>query len=465
MTVDPTKGRRNILVIEDDKVLSHLISEELKTNGYRVERATNWREGEAYLKREEPDLILLDIRLPDANGMDLVPKLARAYPVIVLTAYGSIKNAVQVMKAGVVHYLSKPIDIEELELEVNRALENADMRRDYQFVKDRQRQESARKGFMVGNSEALKKIIALVDAVAKTDTTVLIQGESGVGKELVARETHQRSARCNGNFVALDCCTLQENLFESELFGHERGAFTGAVSQKRGLIEGANDGTLFLDEIGELSLQMQAKLLRVIETFRFRRLGGVKDLTSRVRLVAATNRDLAEMSKKGRFRRDLYYRLSAIVITVPPLRERREDIPALTRYFLANHEFLRRLRKQLSADALSRLMSYDWPGNVRELRNVMERAVILSGENRLIHPQHLGLPDTNAGASGLKISFDHEPTLDEVKKHYLKTLMTKYSGHRAKLASCLGISERNVYRLIEKYELREFTDAMEAGDA
>jgi two-component system response regulator AtoC len=453
--------RRKILVIEDDKVLNNLISEELVGNGYAVARAGSWQESEAYLAREEPDLILLDIRLPDANGMDLVPKLARAYPVIVLTAYGSIKNAVQVMKSGVVHYLSKPIDIEELELEVSRALENADLRRDYEFVKDRQREVSARKSFMVGGSAALKRIITLIDAVASTDTTVLIQGESGVGKELVAREIHQRSARSNGNFVALDCCTLQENLFESELFGYERGAFTGAIAQKRGLIEGANDGTLFLDEIGELSLPMQAKLLRVIETFRFRRLGGVKDLTSHARLVAATNRDLSQMSEKGRFRRDLYYRLSAIVITVPPLRARREDIPALTQYFLANHDFSRRLRKELSADALRTLISYDWPGNVRELRNVMERAVILSGDHRLIHVQHLGLPEAAvAGTQGVEISFDHEPTLEEVKRRYLETLMTKYSGHRGKLASCLGISERNVYRLIEKYGLRELTDTM-----
>lgn len=460
MTVD-RKMRRNILVIEDDNVLSHLISEELTANGYAVARVANWREGEAYLTREEPDLILLDIRLPDANGMDLVPKLASVYPVMVLTAYGSIRNAVQVMKSGVVHYLSKPIDIEELELEVGRALENADLRRDYEFVKDRQREVSARKSFLVGNSEALKRIITLIDAVATTDTTVLIQGESGVGKELVAREIHQRSARSNGNFVAVDCCTLQENLFESELFGHERGAFTGAVSQKRGLIEGTNDGTLFLDEIGELSLAMQAKLLRVIETFRFRRLGGVKDLTSHTRVVAATNRDLSDMSEKGKFRRDLYYRLSAFVITVPPLRTRREDIPALTHYFLSNHDFSRRLHKQLSTDALRTLMSYDWPGNVRELRNVMERAVILSGDHRLIHARHLGLPEAAVpSARGVEISFDHEPTLEEVKKRYLETLMKKYSGHRAKLASCLGISERNVYRLIERYGLREFTDAM-----
>ena len=458
---DTCEVRRKILVIEDDRVLRNFLSDELTTNGYIVKCAGNWREGEAYLSREEPDLILLDVRLPDANGMDLVRQLARIYPVIVLTAYGSIKNAVQAMKNGVVHYLSKPVDIEELELEVKRALENADLRRDYEFVKDRQREAAARKSFMVGNSQALNRIIALIEAVAATNKTVLIQGENGVGKELVAREIHQRSARSNGNCVALDCCTLQENLFESELFGHERGAFTGAISQKRGLIEGANGGTLFLDEIGELSLPMQAKLLRMIETLHFRRLGGVKDLTSHARLVAATNRDLARMSETNSFRRDLYYRLSAFVITVPPLRDRRDDIPALSRNFLANHVFLRRLRKQLSTDALRTLMAYDWPGNVRELRNVIERAVILSGDKQLIHPEHLGLPEATASNTrGLEISFDHEPTLDEVKKRYVETLMKKYSGHRAKLASRLGISERNVYRLIEKYGLRKFTDAM-----
>jgi len=356
---------RNILVIEDDQVLNSLITSTLKMIGYNMSSASCWRDAEAHLDKKEPDLILLDIRLPDADGLELIPKLASNYPVIILTAYGSIEHAVRAIKSGAVEYLSKPINIDELELEVERALENADLRRAYQFAKQQQRTD--RKTFMIGDSGELKEVMDLVDAVAETNTTVLIQGDSGVGKELVGREIHERSLRSNRNFVTLDCCTLHDNLFESELFGHERGAFTGAVTQKRGLIEGAKGGTLFLDEIGEISSVAQAKLLRFIETGHYRRLGGVKDLTSDARLVAATNRDLEQLSQENEFRSDLYYRLSAFTITVPPLSDRREDIPLLARHFLAKHDFSRRITKELSGGALQALTAYDWPGNIREL--------------------------------------------------------------------------------------------------
>jgi transcriptional regulator with PAS, ATPase and Fis domain len=272
----------------------------------------------------------------------------------------------------------------------------------------------------------------------------------------VARAIHDHSGRARRNFVPVDCCTLQEKLFESELFGHERGSFTGADRQKRGLIEGAEGGTLFLDEIGEIDASIQAKLLRFLETGIFRRVGGTKDLHANARVVAATNRDLQIISETGDFRSDLYYRLSTFVIDVPPLRERREDIPYLAAHFIQNHNFSRRIDKRISSEAVRRLTAYDWPGNVRELKNVVERAIILSRDSDTIRPEHLAF-GASAGRSNLKttVSFDHDPTLDELQAEYLRLQLGKQSGHRAKVAEVLGISERNIYRMIRRYGLME----------
>lgn len=450
MTVEAQ--RKTILVVEDDSVLNQLISDQLQQIGYSVRSAKSWRETEALLGECEPSLIVLDMRLPDANGLDLIAKLAGEHAVIVLTAYGSIANAVQAVKNGAIAYLQKPVNLEELEIEVARALETLALKRDLAFVRDRQ--QSNRKSLMIGDSPALRDLDRLIEAVAQSTTTVLLEGESGVGKELAAREIHERSPRRERNYVVLDCCTLHDNLFESELFGHEKGAFTGAIQQKRGLIEAADGGTLFLDEIGEISQAAQAKLLRVIETRQFRRVGGVKDLSADARIVAATNRDLAAMAKDGRFRADLYYRLSAFAIRLPPLRERREDVPMLARSFLEKHDFSRRFNKDLSRAAEKALIAYDWPGNVRELRNVMERAIILSGSEAAIQVRHLGLPaDGGPGSGEVRFAFDHEPTMEELKQHYLVRLHEKYSGHRAKLAGALGISERNLYRLLQRFGL------------
>jgi DNA-binding NtrC family response regulator len=444
--------KKKILVIEDDRALNHLLTTELQSLGYDARSARCWRDAKAYLGESEPDLILLDIRLPDGDGMEIVSALQGA-PVIVLTAYGTIENAVRAMKLGAAEYLVKPVNIEELELAIVRALEHADLKNDMQFVRSRQR--ASRKS-MVGDSMALNSVMALIDAVAAEKVTVLIQGESGAGKELVAREIHERSPRAERNYVAVDCCTIQESLFESELFGHEKGAFTGAVGLKKGLIEGAEGGTLFLDEIGEISAPIQAKLLRVLETGEFRRVGGAKSLIADVRIVAATNRDLRDLAQAGTFRADLYYRLSAFTITVPPLRERREDILPLAKHFLSHHDFSRRIIKHLAIDTLRALRAYDWPGNVRELRNVIERAIIVSGEDPVIRPRHLGLPSSpHSAGEAVRLDFDHEPTLEELKRSYIERLTQKYSGHRAQLAAILDISERNVYRLLKRYYIEK----------
>jgi DNA-binding NtrC family response regulator len=440
-----------ILTIEDDHLLNGLVSEHLGRLGYHVLQGHTWAEARGHLERSEPKLILMDVRLPDADGLKVLPDLAADHAVIVLTAYGSVRDAVQAMQAGAAEYLVKPLSLDELELTVQRTLETAALREDHQFCK-RRLQATIGPRRMVGDSAALQQTYELIAAVAPSEMTVLIQGESGVGKELVARALHEHSPRSARNFVAVDCCTLQEKLFESELFGHERGAFTSADRQKKGLIEAAEGGTLFLDEIGEIEPSIQAKLLRVLETGRFRRVGGTKDLNANIRVVAATNRNLEERSRRGDFRLDLFYRLSAFVIETPPLRERREDIPDLTRFFIEHNDFSRRINKAVTRTAMRQLMAYDWPGNVRELKNVVERAIILARGKKQIGPEHLTFSGTKTRQEPLvNLSFDHEPTLEEIEKAYLGTLLTRHDGRRSSVARAMGISERNVYRLIRKY--------------
>ncbi len=446
--------KAKILIIEDDRIVNMLLAKYINSIGHNAVGVHTLAEAGEYLKDHEPDLIVADARLPDGECMELLPTLAENQPVIVLTAYGSVNNAVEAMKAGASEYLIKPISPDEFTLVVQRTLENAALRNDHLFCKQRLKAKENSSSFMIGESGTLEKVKHLIDAVAVSDLTVLILGESGSGKELVARAIHEKSNRSNSNFVAVDCCTIQEQLFESELFGHERGAFTSANKQKKGLIEGAEGGTLFLDEIGEINGGIQAKLLRVLETGKFRRVGGTKDLTANVRVVTATNRNLEEMSREGTFRSDLYYRLEAFSINTPSLRERREDIPHLAEHFIRNHDFSRRINKSFNKAAIRKLISYDWPGNVRELKNVVERAIILSKENSSIKSEHLAFGSASSKTkSKLNLSFDHYPTLQELEQIYFKTILEKYSGHRSSVASTLDISERNVYRLIQKYQL------------
>lgn len=451
---------KHILLIEDDQTLSRLIAEQLEDLGFTVTPAFSWKQAKETMLAGDPSLALLDIRLPDADGLECLPKLSAQCPVIVLTAYGSIKHAVVAMRNGAAEYLAKPVNPAELELAVMRTLSADSLRRKYEYCNNQLTSHVTRN--MIGSSSAFKKLVELVELVAPSDATVLIEGESGVGKELVAQSIHQLSARSQNTFVPVDCCTLQENLFESELFGHEKGAFTGADKRKQGLIEVAEGGTVFLDEIGELPASLQAKLLRLLETGEFRRLGGTQNLTSDSRFLAATNRDLKSFSKDGGFRRDLYYRLAAVVIRVPSLRERLEDIPLLAEHFLNSRTFQRRMTKKLSDNALAALCEYDWPGNIRELRNVIERAILITGDRPLIESADLGLLSENsipnnepASLRQFELVFDHEPTLDEIKEIYLSRLLGKHHGHRGRIASILGVSERNTYRLIKRYGLEE----------
>lgn len=438
--------KQTLLVVDDDATFNNLLRRQIEAMGFNAVGAASWSDAQAKLGEIEPDAIILDFRLPDRDAASILPDIRNLYPVVVLTGYGSIPNAVSAIREGATDFLTKPVNLDEFELTVRRVLETAELRESNRFY--RSQLASFRPGPMVFNSPAMHEVQAMIDAVAPTDTTVLILGESGTGKELVAQAIHERSLRSNRELVAIDSNAFQENLFESELFGHERGAFTGANQQKKGLIEEAKMSSLFLDEIGDIGPSIQAKLLRVMESGTFRRLGGNKTLSADVRFIAATNRDLAKMSTTGEYRSDLYFRLSPFVITLPPLRERREDIAPLAQHFL--NRFSRASPMTLTAEAQRMLLAYDWPGNVRELRNAMERAVILARPGNQVRAQNLSfLPTTQPGETLLR--FSDEPTLEQIERDYLQMILAKYAGNRLKTAAVLGVSERQVYRLIEKY--------------
>ncbi len=408
------------------------------------------------LDTDAPDAVLLDMNLPDAQDLGPLGEIASSRPTIILTAYGSIDHAVRAMRMGAADYLVKPVNLDELELVIRRALDGSRLRAGRAV--DQAASAARRTPDLLGRSPAMARLEEMIGAVADTQVTVLVTGESGVGKELVAHAVHQASGRRHERFVAVDCCTLQETLFESELFGHERGAFTGADRRKPGLIEAAAGGTLFLDEIGDIGPALQAKLLRVIETGRFRRVGATADLRADVRIVAATNRDLHRMVQQGQFRADLYYRLSAFVIEVPPLRERRDDIDLLVQHFAQRSTPRAGAPTVFSDAALQLLRCYDWPGNVRELRNVVERTVLLAGPGTTVQPQHLpALHSGGAGAPGtgtgdMAALLLGEPTLEDIERRYLALLLERYGGNRRRVAEVLGVSERTAYRMLERFD-------------
>jgi len=438
--------KKTLLIVDDDAVFNGLLRRQIESMGFSTLGAGSWAEAQARLSEIEPCAIILDFKLPDSDASRILSEIRNQYPVIVLTGYGSIPNAVSAIREGAADFLTKPVNLDELELTVRRVLETTELRESNRFY--RTQLASHRPGPMVFESQAMQNVQEMIDAVGTTDTTVLILGESGTGKEMVAQAIHECSPRAQRELVPIDGNGLQENLFESELFGHERGAFTGADRQKKGLIEEAAGSTLFLDEIGDIGSAIQAKLLRVLETSTFRRLGGNKTLNSDARIVTATNRDIEAMSRAGTFRSDLYFRLSRFVITIPPLRERREDIEPLARHFLAL--LTRNAPTSISAEALKMLLAYDWPGNVRELRNAIERAIILARPGNPVRVEHLSfIPRNQAGEVVLR--FGQDPNLEQIEREYLRQVMAKHGGNRQKTAAVLGISERHIYRLIEKY--------------
>ncbi len=370
-----------ILVIEDDPVQRKALQEILRQEGYEVDAAANGEAGLERLQEIPFDLVLTDLNLPGISGMEILSYLVRHRPdapCIILTGYATIKNSVAAMRQGAFDYVAKPVDPQELRLLVRRALEHRRLQQENLHLK---KQLYRRFGFtnIIGASEAIQEVFEMVRKVADTDSTVLVLGESGTGKELIARALHYNSSRRQGPLIPVNCAAIPEELLESELFGHERGAFTHAVRTRIGRFEQANGGTIFLDEIADMSPTLQVKILRVLQDRAFERIGGVKTIRVDIRVLAATNRDLEAMVREGRFREDLYYRLNVIPLRIPPLRARPTDIPLLAAHFLA--EFSRRKKlpvKRLSPEALDLLLAYPWPGNVRELENLMERLVILT---------------------------------------------------------------------------------------
>jgi two-component system response regulator AtoC len=437
----------NILAVDDEEPFRRLLKRELARKGFVVETAADGRTALNLLKEKVFDVILLDIMMPGMDGLSLMKKLQAdpaAPAIVVLTGRATIETAVEAMKNGAYDYLTKPYKLDELVIVINRAYEYGRL-----SIKNRLlQQELVRKESsveFVGKSRRLREILTLIRKIAPTDSPVFIQGESGTGKELVANIIWQHSRRKELPFIALNCATLSENLIESELFGHERGAFTSAYQTKHGIVEVADNGTLFLDEIGELPTGLQGKLLRFLDSGEFRRVGSNKTLKVDVRIIAATNKDMRELVKTGAFREDLYYRLNVIAISLPPLRERKEDIPGLAAFFLK--KYCTKLSKSIigfSKDASEILAAYDWPGNVRELENVVERAVILC-DNSMIEKGDFSIATVPAAGESSHSS------LDEMEKDYILRVLGEAGGNQSKASQILGIDRKTLYLKLKRY--------------
>jgi DNA-binding NtrC family response regulator len=437
--MDETTGIR-MLVVEDDKALSEIVCEELRARGHMAVAAETVAEGLEQLKQSEFEVALVDLMLPDGSGIDILKRISEeglATEAVVLTGYATVDTAIQAMKLGAYDYVTKPARMEELEVLVAKAAEKSRLRRENSHLRRRLEGQSAGDG-IVTDDPSMRELMATVERVAPSELPVLIQGESGTGKELIARALHRLSARNVQPFVAINCGAVPENLLESELFGHEKGSFTGALSRKPGLFEVADKGVLFLDEVGEISPSVQVKLLRAIETREFFRVGGTRPVRTDVRLVSATNKNVKTEMQEGRFREDLYYRLNGVTIKLPPLRERKSDIALLARHFLDRHA----PRKKLTARALEALSGYAWPGNVRELQMVIQRAAILVQSDTLDATDlPLDVRDQNWKAAAVKTGL----SLAEMEKEYIETVLREHEGHRGKTARALGIDPKTLY--------------------
>jgi len=449
-----------VMLVEDEVLFARAVARRLQKAGYECEHAENLADGRALTKQFNPDIVLLDMRLPDGNGMDLLNELiAKGVAVIVMTAYGEVSDAVGAMKQGATDYLKKPVDLEELLLVVKKV--EATTKLKHQLDYSRQRDTHATEGAeLLGDSPAMQSVRTQVQRIAQlvavadaTPPTVLIMGETGTGKDVVARLLHQSCVRSNRPFVHVDCASLPAELIESELFGHEKGAFTSAQGMRIGLIEAAEDGTLFLDEIGELPQNLQAKLLNVLERRMVRRVGSTKERPVAARFVAATNRDLQQMVTEGRFRSDLFYRLNVLTMSMPPLRERGDDVLLLARHFIALTERRYGLEKHVfTPDAIDALRRYQWPGNVRELRHQISRAVLLSRGDK-ITAHDLALPSQTA-VSGLE-QVAANVTLDSAEKMLIDNAL-KLSNHNvSEAARQLGITRMAMRYRMEKHGIKD----------
>jgi DNA-binding NtrC family response regulator len=447
-----------ILVVDDEPLIRWSLVNRLKEEGYRTIEAGSAGEAVAH-HRDGVDLILLDYALPDANGLDVLKQVKDADPdtlVIMLTANTEVGIAVEAMKSGAFHYVNKPFDLDEIVVLVEKALETTNLRREVRVLRARQAQPYGTDS-IVGHSEAIEAVRTLLGKIGVSPaSTVLLTGESGTGKDLAAKVIHYSSSRANKPFMNITCSALPETLLESELFGHERGAFTGADRQKRGLIESADGGTVFLDEIGEMVPLLQAKLLRFLEEKSFKRVGGAQDVRVDVRVVAATNRSLQDEVKKGHFREDLFYRLNVMAVPLPPLRERKSDIALLIDHYIEkfNLEFRKKIRG-VAPSVLPALQSYPWPGNVRELRNAVERAMLLAESNELTESQFPMLSAPDGGLSA-EIGLPAEGiNLEALEKSLVVQALERAHWNQTKAAALLGLNRDQIRYRIEKFDLEK----------
>ncbi len=453
-----TMLRRTILVVDDEESQRTMLRAVLQAEGYAVEEAATGAAALHSVTERGYDLILLDLRLAQENGLEVLRGIKRQcprLPILLITAYASIKTAVEAMKEGAYDYLTKPLDIEELLLTIAKALDHYTLQAENVQLKA---QMEAQKRFpdILATSAAMQRVLESVILVSPTEATVLITGESGTGKDMIARAIHRHSSRCTGPYIPVNCAALPESLLESELFGHERGAFTGAVERHPGRFERAHGGTLFLDEVTQLIPAMQAKLLRVLQDQTFERVGGTKPLRVDVRIIAATNADLPELVRQGTFREDLYYRLNVFPLHLPPLRERKEDIPPLVEYFLQQFQTKhQRPVKGFTPKAFDCLVRYAWPGNIRELKNTIERALILT-RGEYITPAELP-PSLQSAEEASSESPALRPgiSIKELERELIRKTLETTRGNRTLAAEMLGITRATLYNKLKEYHLTD----------
>lgn len=446
---------QKVAVVDDDLEMGRLVADILTEDGFNVTRYSSAQEALVKFKKELPQVLITDLKMKEIDGMMFLRKVAADYPTVVcimMTAFGSIETAIEAMKSGAYHYIIKPFKNEEMILLTRRAMEKAALTRDNRILRNELNRSFSLES-IIGKSAAMHEVFDNVKRVAPAIANVLITGESGSGKELVARAIHNSGPRKNKPFVPVNCTAIPEQLLESELFGHVKGSFTGAIADKKGLFEEADGGTIFLDEIGDLNLTLQAKLLRVIQDRQIRAVGDSKLRQIDVRVVAATHRDLQTMVTEKTFREDLFYRLNVLPIRVPPLRERPEDIPLLVNAFIAkfaaqNHS----PAESITPEAMAALMAHPWPGNVRELENIIERAVVLATGPQIDQKAVMGSAVVQAKQSIDRL-FDENPTLEKIEERYIKLILGQTHGQKDKAAKILGINRRTLYRKERVYGL------------
>ncbi len=454
-------AQARILVVDDEKLIRWSLRENLEKLNYDVLTAATGEEALEIINEEFPDLILQDIKLPGLSGLEIlerVKKLRQESLVVMMTAYGDINTSVKAMKLGAYDFVEKPFDFDKLKLTVAKALDTVHLKEEVSVYKNQARAIYDRDN-IIGDTPAMKTILNMVKKISKSDaTTVLLQGESGTGKDVISKAIHYSSRRAEKPYMEINCTSLPETLIESELFGHEKGAYTDAKTMKKGLFELADGGTVLLDEIGDMPMSTQAKLLRVIENKTFKRLGGVKDIVVELRIIAATNKDIKAAAEEGSFRQDLYYRLKVFPIFLPALCERKQDIPLLAQHFIEtfNREFKKNIQG-MSPEAEAMMLEYDWPGNVRELKNVLERAIILESED-IILPEHLPgeirKPEEAHGSQSCTVRLPSTGiSLDELEKELIQQALVCADGNQVHAAKLLKMSRDTLRYRMKKYEL------------